>query len=338
MTDLTRRRFVLGATSLPLVAGAGGARGANKAEFVYKYGNDVPPTHPVTLRAQEAASRILEESGGRLEIRVFPNNQLGGSTDLMSQLRSGALEMFTLSGSILATLAKPTSINAVGYAFPDRARVWDALDGELGRFQRGVISKLGLHALERVWENGFRQITTSTHPIHTPEDLRGFKIRVPVSPQAVSLFKALGAAPTAVNLTEVYSALQTRVVDGQENSLQLIELSRFQEVQKYVSITNHSWDGFFFTFNARAWSRLPSSLQAIVAKHMNAAALAQRDDMVRLNAASEEKLRKAGLVFNATDPARFRATLSAAGYYRDWKSIYGAEAWSVLERYAGPLA
>jgi TRAP-type C4-dicarboxylate transport system substrate-binding protein len=118
------------------------------------------------------------------------------------------------------------------------------MDGELGAFIRAASSaRLGIHSMDKIFDNGFRVITTSTKPINTPADLKGFKIRVPVSPQWTSLFKSFGASPTSINFSEVYSALQTKIVDGQENALQLIEIAKLYEVQKYVSITNHMWDG-----------------------------------------------------------------------------------------------
>ncbi len=337
MSHFNRRRFVQGTAALSAGALAGVSGRASAAEFVFKYGNDVPATHPMSVRIKEAAAKILEESGGRVEIRLFPNNQLGGDTDMLSQLRSGALEMFTLSGNILATLTKPTSIYGIGYAFPDYKHVWDAVDGDLGNYMRGVISKIGIHPLDKIFDNGFRQITTSTKPINTPDDLKGFKIRVPVSPQWTSLFKSLGASPTSINFSEVYSALQTKIVDGQENALQLIEIAKLYEVQKYVSITNHMWDGFFFLINGRIWAKLPPNLQEIVARNINAAAIKEREDLVKLNSISEDKLKKSGMVFNKTDPAAFRAVLSKSGYYKEWKSTYGAEAWALLEKYTGPL-
>lgn len=334
---ITRRHFVQGSAALALGGLALKPRRASAAEFNFKYGNDIPATHPMSVRMKEAAAKILEESGGRVEIKVFPNNQLGGDTDMLSQLRSGALEMFTLSGNILSTLTKPTSLYGVGYAFEDYKQVWDAVDGDMGKYMRGVISKLGIHALDKMFDNGFRQITTGTKPIQTPEDLKGFKIRVPVSPQWTSLFKSLGASPTSINFSEVYSALQTKIVDGQENAIQLIEIAKLYEVQKYVSVTNHMWDGFFFLINGRAWAKLPGPLQDIVAKNINAAAVKEREDLAKLNASSEEKLKKAGMIFNKTDPAKFRAVLASSGYYKQWKDTYGPEAWGLLERFAGPL-
>lgn len=338
MSNMTRRRFVQSAAALSVAGLAGVTRQAHAAEFTYKFASNLPATHPLNVRMQEAAAKILQESGGKLEIRVFPNNQLGGDTDMLSQLRSGALEMFTLSGNILSTLSKPTSLYGVGYAFPDYKHVWSAVDGDLGKHLRGLIEKLGLHALDKMWDNGFRQITSSTHPINTPDDLKGFKIRVPVSPQWTSLFKALGASPTSINFSEVYSALQTKIVDGQENAVQLIENAKLYEVQKFCSVTNHMWDGFFFLVNARAWAKLPAPLQEIVARNIDAAALKEREDLAAMNATSEEKLKKAGMVFNRTDPAKFRAVLSAAGYYKEWKATFGDEAWALLEKYSGQLA
>ena len=337
MLNLNRRRFEQGTAALSLAGLSGLSRHVSAAEHVYKFGSNLPATHPLNVRMQEAATKVLQESGGKVEIRVFPNNQLGGDTDMLSQLRSGALEMFTLSGNILSTLSKPTSLYGVGYAFSGYKQVWAAVDGDLGNHLRGLIGKLGLQALDKMWDNGFRQITSSTHPIDTPEDLKGFKIRVPVSPQWTSLFKALGASPTSINFNEVYSALQTKIVDGQENAIQLIENAKLYEVQKFVSITNHMWDGFFFLVNGRAWAKLPAPLQEIVARNINAAALKEREDLAGLNKAAEEKLKKAGMVFNRTDPAKFRAVLSGAGYYKEWKSTFGPEAWALLEKYSGKL-
>ena len=339
MLRIGRREFIRGVTATTISTLGIPARRANAAaEFVFKVGTDIPATHPINVRLSEAIPKILEESNGKLEVRLFPNNQLGGDTDMLSQLRSGALEMFLLSGNILSTLVKPTSLFGVAYAFPDYDHVWKGLDGDLGAYLRNVVAKVNLHALDKLWDNGFRQITTSTKPITGPDDLKGFKIRVPVSPMWSSLFRSLGASPTAINFSEVYSALQTKIVDGQENALPLIDIAKLYEVQKYVSITNHMWDGFFFLVNGAAWHRLAPQLQDVLARNMNGAAIKQRADMVKLNQTVEDRLKLRGMVFNRTDPAPFRATLSKSGHYKQWKETFGNEAWALLEKYSGPLA
>jgi len=312
-------------------------RRVHAAEFTYKYANNTPVDHPMNLRARAAATRIREESGGRVEIQIFPNNQLGGDTDMLSQVRTGGLEFFTLSGLILATLVPLASINGIGFAFKDYDHVWAAMDGDLGAVVRAAIAKAGLHPFEKIWDNGYRQITSSTHPIAAPGDLKGFKIRVPVSPLWTAMFKAFGASPASINFNEVYSALQTKVVEGQENPLSLIQIAKLYEVQKYCSLTGHMWDGFWMLANKGAWEALPQDLQEIVQRNWNAAALAERADVGKLNASVQGDLEQKGMVFNKPDPEAFRAVLKEAGFYSEWREKYGAEAWAALEKYAGGL-
>jgi TRAP-type transport system periplasmic protein len=340
MAILSRRHLMRGAAAAGAAVGTCNilARRASAAEFVYKFGNNLPVNHPMNSRVQEALPKILEESNGKLEVRLFPNNQLGGDTDMLSQLRSGALEMFTLSGVILSTMSKPMAMSGVAFAFPTYDNVWAAMDGDVGNHLRGLAEKLNLHALDKMFDNGFRQITSSTRPINTPDDLKGFKIRVPVSPMWTSLFQALEAAPTGINFSEVYSALQTHIVDGQENPLTLISLAKLFEVQKYVSMTNHMWDGFHFLINGRAWKALSPELQDVLARNINAAAMMEREDLVQLNHTVAGDLKARGMIFNEPDPTAFRAALSKAGYYKQWKETFGDEAWTLLEKYSGPLA
>ena len=335
MTLLPRRAVLAGSAALPLFALR--SRPASAAEFSYKLANNSPLTHPQTVRQLEAVGRIKDATGGRVEIQVFPNNQLGSDTDMLSQLRSGAIDYFTLSGLILATLVPAASINGIGFAFKDYDAVWKAMDGSLGAYVRGEIGKRGLVAMDKMWDNGYRQITSSTRQIRGPDDLKGFKIRVPISPLWTSMFKALGASPTGINFNEVYSALQTKIVEGQENPLSLIQIAKLYEVQKYTSLTNHMWDGFWTLANTQAWSSLPKNVQEIVAKHVNAAAVQEREDIAKLNDTVQADLTKKGMAFNKTDAEKFRAALRNAGFYKEWKDKYGAQAWSVLEKQVGTL-
>lgn len=323
---------VLGGIGAPLVARA------QAGEFTYKYANNLPDGHPMNARAKEMAAAIKAETNGRFDLQIFPNNQLGSDTDMLSQIRSGGVEFFTLSGLILATLVPAASISGIGFAFPDYDTVWKAMDGGLGAHIRAEITKANLVVMDKIWDNGFRQTTTSTKPINGPEDLRGLKIRVPVSPMWTSMFKAFDAAPTSINASEMYTALQTKVVDAQENPVSVISLFKLNEVQKYCSLTNHMWDGFWFLANRRAWERLPAPIRDIAAKHLNAAAIAQRADMAGLNVSLQQEIAAKGMVFNTprTDP--FREKLRSAGYYSEWKNKFGAEAWAVLERSTGKLA
>ncbi|MEE1658252.1 TRAP transporter substrate-binding protein [Microvirga sp. CF3062] len=328
------RRTLLQGTATAAMVGSFGVR-AQSAEFTYKYANNLPVTHPMNLRAKEAADRIKQETGGRVEIQIFPNNQLGSDTDMLSQVRSGGVEFFTLSPLILSTLVPNASISGIGFAFPNYDSVWKAMDGDLGAYVRGQITKANLVVMDKIWDNGFRQITSSSKAIQTPDDLKGFKIRVPVSPLWTSMFTAFGSAPASINFAEVYTALQTKVVDGQENPLAILSTAKLFEVQKFVSMTNHMWDGFWFLANRRAWERLPEDLRPIVAKHLNAAAVEERADVAKLNAGLKDELVSKGMQFNDPDPALFREALRKGGFYAEWKKKYGDEAWAILEKAVG---
>jgi TRAP-type transport system periplasmic protein len=337
---LSRRAALKGSAAALALGGIGApfvAR-AQSAEFSYKYANNLPDSHPLNTRAKEMAAAIKAETNGRFDLQIFPNNQLGSDTDMLSQIRSGGIEFFTLSGLILSTLVPAASINGIGFAFPDYDTVWKAMDGDLGSYVRGEIGKAGLVAMDKIWDNGFRQTTSSSKPINGPEDFKGFKIRVPVSPLWTSMFKAFDAAPASINFSEVYSALQTKVVEGQENPLAIISTAKLYEVQKFCSLTNHMWDGFWFLANRRAFEAVPEDVRAVVAKHINAAAVNERADVAKLNATLKEDLAAKGLVFNQPTAAPFREKLRSAGFYAEWKGKYGDQAWELLEKAVGKLS
>ena len=342
MTRLDRRTFLKAtvgtaaavSTGAQLVPSTAWAQGA---PLKLKFGNDLPASHSVNVRLREAIDAIQAETNGRVAISLFPNNQLGSDNDMMSQLRSGALELATMPSTVLSTLVTAASLTGLGFIFTSYDKVWPAMDGEVGAYIRRNIEKSNLVPFEAVWDNGFRQITSSTRPIRTPEDLKNFKIRVPVVPLWVSMFAALGAAPTSIPLSEAYSALQTKIADGQENPLALIEVAKFYEVQKYCSLTNHAWDGFWLIASGRVWRGIPADVQQILAKHFNAAAKKQRDDMAQASPGLQKSLEGKGLTFNETDPTAFREALSKTSFYKDWKAKFGDEGWTLLEKYAGKI-
>jgi TRAP-type transport system periplasmic protein len=334
MMRMTRRSLIGTAGATALVGR--GAR-AQSAEFSYKVAHNQPVTHPMHTQLVAATNRIKAETGGKVDIQVFPNNQLGSDTDTLSQLRSGAVQFFTLSPLILSTYVQKASITGIAFAFPDYDAVWKALDGDVGAWVRGQIANANLVAMEKIWDNGFRQITSSTKPIKTAPDLKNFKIRVPVSPLWTSMFKAFDASPTSINFNEVYSALQTKIVDGQENPLAIINAAKLYEVQKFCSLTNHMWDGYWLLANKRAWERLPADARAICQKQFNDFAVVQRAEIEKLNATLQTELESRGMAFNKTESDSFRDALRKAGFYAEWKGRFGDEAWALLEKSAGNL-
>ncbi|MBA2674292.1 TRAP transporter substrate-binding protein [Ramlibacter sp.] len=336
-----KRRTLLAAAGACTLAGPALAQKSapGKADFKLRFANNLPPSHPLNQRAREMALAVRNDTQGRLEIEIFPNSELGPDTEMISQLRSGTIDFFTLSGLILSSQVPAAAITGLGFAFPNYDTVWSAVDGDLGAYIRAEIAAKGdLLAMDNIWDNGFRQITSSARPIQSAADLRNMKLRVPVSPMWTSMFKALDAVPASLNFSEVYRALEARTVDGQENPLAVIDSAKLYEVQKYCSLTYHMWDGFWFLANRASWMRLPEDMRSILARRINAAATAQRTDVAILNATLLKVLKEKGMVFNQPDPESFRKRIRQAGFYTDWKARFGDKAWALLERSTGGLA
>ncbi|MFT3779886.1 MAG: TRAP transporter substrate-binding protein [Ottowia sp.] len=333
---ITRRTF----TSAAAVASSTVLlpRFARAADFNYKYANNLPLSHPVNVRAKVAMDKIREETSGRVSIEIFPNSQLGSDSDVLSQVRSGGVDFFTLAGALLATLVPVAAIDGVPFVFKDYAAVWKAVDGNLGKLIRSEIAKVNLVAMDKQWDNGFHQITTKSTEINSPKDMKGLKIRTGASALQVQMCTALGASPTSISFNELYTALQTGVVDAQLNALVIVKNAKLYEVQKHCALTNHMWSGFWFLANKKSWEKMPENIRAIVASNLNAAAVAERADIESSNRSLEAELSTLGMKFARPDPAPFRAQLAQAGFYRDWKAKFGASAWEALEASVGNLA
>jgi TRAP-type C4-dicarboxylate transport system substrate-binding protein len=211
------------------------------------------------------------------------------------------------------------------------------MDGDLGAYIRAQIAKTPIMTVSKPWDNGFRHVTSSGREIRTPEDLKGFKLRVPAAPNLTSLFLALGAGPAPINFNEVYSALQTKVVDGQENPLPIIATARLYEVQKTCSLTGHVWDNYWILGNKRAFQKLPQDVQAIVTREFDRSANDERADIAKLSDSLRTDLTAKGMQFLEVDRSVFRQALAKTSFYADWKAKFGEEAWVQLEKATGKL-
>ncbi|WP_315836550.1 TRAP transporter substrate-binding protein [Bradyrhizobium prioriisuperbiae] len=333
---LSRRAILAAAAALPLVAIR--TRPAHAAEFEYKLATGQSLTQPINTRLEQATKRIKEASGGRLEVKFFPASQLGSDTDLLTQIRSGGVDFLNIAGSVLSTVSPVAGIANVGFAFADYTQVWSAMDGDLGKLIATQIEKTGALVVAKPADNTFRQISSFSKPLKTPADLAGYRIRVPVSPIFTSLFKSLGANPTSINFNELYTALQTHLVDGQENGLVTIESGKIYEVQKYIAETNHIWDPFFILGNRRSMKALPDELQALVRREFDQAAVEQRADVGKLNLTLKDQLIAKGITFVQPDKDAFRKGLTTAGFYKEWRTKFGEDNWKTLESAVGALA
>lgn len=331
----TGRRPLLAAGVLPLLFVQ--PRPAHGAEFSYRLATGSGITELIDARLQQAAGRIREATNGRLDIQCFPASRLGPEAEQIAQLRAGGTEFLNITGSRISSIAPASDLVNMGFVFSGYDLVWPAMDGGFGQAVRAEIEKAGVLVVSKAADNGFRQVTSSSRPVGAPDDLKGFRIRVPDVPAFTSLFTSFGAVPVLVGFDELVKGLRTGVIDGQENSLAAVEAARLSEVQRYASLTNHIWDPFWLLGNPQAMARLPADVQAVVRREFDRAASEQRDDMAAQNAALQGQLSAKGLAIAEVDKAPFRAALVRAGFYAAWKRKVAPDLWSALEAVTGSL-
>ncbi len=207
--------------------------------------------------------RIVEErTNGAVDVRVYGASQLGKDKEMMQAVQLGNLEMCAPS-TILPGSFPIFAFQELPFLFKDRQHVERVLTGRVGYKLNEILGTKGMMVVG-FWENGFRKITNNKRPINTPEDLAGIKLRVPKSPARVKLFRTLGANPTSMSFSEVFSALQQGVIDGQENPLAQIASAKFHEVQKYMSISNHVYTPAYPLINKKFFQSLPKDIQNVL--------------------------------------------------------------------------
>ena len=282
---------------------------------------------------------VRTETAGELDITVYPqNNNIPGSDPAaLDMLRNGELEFFTLMGGILGRAVPVAEIQGVPFAFSNHAQVHRANDGRLGEYISQECAAKGIHRFQYgLLENGFRQIYMIDKPIRTADDLAGVRMRVPDTELIRDTFKALGAVPVTVNINDLYEALKTRRVDGQENPLVVTEVNKLYEVTRYLSTTNHIWSGFNLLANGNFWNGLPANVQGIVDRNVRKYVAAQRAYTNTLNNSLAAKLVDRGMVANVADSESFRRALGTE-FYRRWRGQLGATGWRLLEDEVGRL-
>lgn len=217
------------------------------------------------LVAQEYARRVNAKLKGRYEVKVFHSSQLGSDEQMVKGVQLGAPEMFEPS-TVMSTVEPRLGVFEMPYLITSRAQMKKAADNaELQDALFGGLPAKGMRVLA-VWENGFRHITNSVRPIAKPEDLKDLKLRVPGGAWRVNMFKAYGANPAPMPFGEVYSALQSHVIDGQENPFAQIASAKLQEVQKFLSLTGHVYSPAYLIVSEEFWQKQPKEAQAVLAK------------------------------------------------------------------------
>lgn len=317
-----RRHFTLG------MAAAGflglGARGAlAQAPLTLTLAHNSPPSSPKGQGATQFSKLVGEKTEGRIKVNVAPSEQLGNENTNMAALRTGTLDFGALGQGALLSIVPEAAAIGLPFLFSNLPAAWAVMDGPAGQHLASRIESQGLVFLGW-WCNGIRQTTNNVRPITVPADFNGLKIRTPLDPTTVAAFSALGATPQQISYGEVYLALQSGVVDGQENPLANILAAKFFEVQKYLSFTNHKYEVTALLASRAAMGRVPERDRDAVREAAREAATFQRTAMADAEAGLRAEFDKmSGLTLNDVDIAPFVAATKSV--WDEWeKKDFGA--------------
>ena len=301
MTTNTRRAVLVSCFGLGLLLAAAGAQAQDIKERTLRFGFQNATDHPIGVGLQRFADLVKQKSGSKITVRLFPGGQLGGDLQTVSALQGGTIDMTVLNTGVLAGIDKSTAILDFPYLFNSEKEADAVVDGPAGQKLHERLASKGLIGLA-YFENGFRQLTNSRRPVAKAEDFQGLKLRVLQLPLFIEVFQALGASPVPLAFPEVYTALEQKVVDGQENPVNTIYFSKLHEVQKFLSLTRHVFNPQSVLISKRTWDRFSPDEKALLQQAANEAAVYQRQASREQTGKSIELIKQAGVAVNEVSP------------------------------------
>lgn len=297
--------FVVG-LSIMLAACSGGSGSSSGDSITLKLAHTGSDSHQYQIGAKEFADLIEEKSDGKIKVDIHGNSTLGNEAEAIEQVIDGTIDMTVVAAdSSLANTVPEMNLFGLPYVFEDREHVYSKLDGEPGKKLLGLLDDKNMKGLG-FWEVGFRHMTNNKKEVNVPADLKGMKIRVQPAPVWESHMKALGANATPVSFTELYSALDQGLVDGQENPLASIYSMKFYEVQNYISLTGHNYTPAVVIMSNKAWDRLNDDQKKLIEEAVAEAATYQRDFLTQKDDEIIKELEEKGIVFTEPDREAFK--------------------------------
>lgn len=278
-------------------AGTGGSAD-NRTEYVIRLGHSDTEDNLLHISLQHYADWVKEQTEGKVVIRLYPNEELGDNTEMAQQLVTGQLDAMMMPQGVEATYAPKIATLGLPFLFTSYKQAWAVMDN--AEIAQGLTEGLDDYNLIQIafWENGMRQITNNVREISTPEDVAGLRMRIPDDDMTDAIFKELGARTTVFSWNKTYDALKQGTFDGQENPIANIYANNIQEVNQYLTITNHKYESKNLVFSQGTWEKLPKDIQAILqegaityGKEHREAVAAQQDEQL-------EKLKSAGMIVN----------------------------------------
>lgn len=295
--------------------GGGNAGGSGAVEYSLKLGHSDTTSNLLHISLQNYADYVKEQTNGRVEITVYAAEQLGSNAEMAEMLEMGSLDAMAMPQGQLATYAPKLNTLGLPFLFPDYDSVYKVLDSEIGDELVADLANRNMIQLA-YWENGLRQVTNSKRPIESPADMAGLKIRTPEDSMTIAIFNALGASPSPLAFSELYLALQQGTFDGQENPVSNIYANNFQDVQKYISITNHKYECKNVIFSLTTWNKLPEDIQQVLLEGAKIYGAEHRKAIVDSADSQLAELEAAGMQVSRPDTSAFQA--ATASVYDDF--------------------
>jgi TRAP-type transport system periplasmic protein len=288
-----------------LACGMAGTAYAQFSERTIKFTNGINEDHPVGAGVKKMQEIVTAKSGGKMKIVAFWGGSAGGDVQATQALRAGTQEMVCASTSPLVGIVKELGVFDLPFLFANEKEADAVLDGPAGAYFNKKLEEAGLVNLS-YWENGFRNLTNSKRAVTRAEDFEGVKVRVMQNNIFLDTFKTLGTNAVPMAFGEVFTALETKTIDGQENPFVTIDTSKFYEVQKYLSVTRHAYTPFVILYSKKLWDQLSKDEQALLRE---AAMEGQKVERSTIRAQSDKalaSLKTKGMLVNEITPAEQR--------------------------------
>jgi tripartite ATP-independent transporter DctP family solute receptor len=310
MTKFTRRKVLAGAAAaaaMPVIK----VYAQDVQERTIRWGHLNNSDHPISFGVQKVAEILAGKSGGKLKIREFPASQLGNEMQMQSAVRGGTQEMVSVSTTSMATVIKDFGMLDVPFIVGSVAQAEALVLGPFGKSMLEAMTEKDMIGLG-YWGLGFRNVTNSSRPITKLEDFAGLKLRVIPNPVYLETFKAFKANPVPMNFGEVYTALETKTIDGQENPYSVILSNKFYEVQKFISATNHTYTNNVISVSKKFWDSLSPAEQKMLRDSFNEARDYQKQQTIVAADKALGELKSRGMQFNEIAPAQMERIREAA--------------------------
>ena len=306
------------------IVGCGGTQQAAKTDkpVTLKVGHAAPPSHPYQQGLEEFAKLVDQKTKGKVKIQTFHSSQLGNEREMIEGLQMGTLDMTLISTAPLAGFSSKFLVLDLPFVFSSPEHAYKVLDGQIGTEILDSLKAKGIIGLT-FWENGFRHVTNSKKAIIHPADLKGIKIRTMENPIHMASFSQVGADPTPMAFGELFTALQQKTVDGQENPLPLIWTSNFHEVQKFLSLTGHFYAASPLLVSKKVWDKLPADAQTAIKEAAVEARKFERDQIQKMDKELVEKLKQKGVTISTVEKTEWVNAMLPV--YKQFEGKIGAD-------------